>query len=261
MGFTTTHFFGQLARYHAVNSFAQQKLAKQDSESIFWNFSGSTLIHIFVILGLGFYVSQVEPPPQQRTITVNLKSVSELSAETKIGKGAQMQKEAGQSSEQRTEDIIRIEDGNTPFDNGTFVLAQERLIKDIQENKSAMEESERIGFLGVYDDQPAYRQYQQYWQTYVSEFGTQHYPGELIEKGLNGSLELDIAIDRHGVVRSTTIHRSSGNATIDNAAIKIAVAAGPYKSLPEGMAKDIDVLHIIRIWEFNNSTLSSRARQ
>lgn len=246
--------------YHAVKSYAQQKLAKQDSESIFWNFSSSTLIHIFLILGLGFYVAQQDPPPQQRTITVNLKSVSELSAETKIGKGMQMQKEAGRSAEQHAEDIIRIEGESTSFDSGTFVFAQERLIKNIQDNKSAMEESERIGFLGVYDQQPAYRQYQQYWETYVSEFGTQHYPGELIDKGLNGTLELDIAIDRHGAIRSAKIHRSSGNTTIDNAAIKIAMAAGPYKSLPKDIAKEIDVLHIIRIWEFNNSTLSSRVK-
>ncbi len=249
-----------MARFYAVKSFAQQIFAKQDNESILWHFSGSTLIHIFIILGLGFYVSQTDPPPH-RTITVNLKSASELSAETKIGKGAQSQKKGSQPTEQHTQDVIHIEDANTPFDSGIFVLAQERLIKNIRENNTAIEETERIGYLGVYDENPAYRQYQQYWEAYVSEFGTQHYPEELIDKGLNGTLELDIAIDRHGVVRSIKIHRSSGSTTIDNAAINIAISAGPYKALPNDMAKDIDVLHIIRIWEFNNSTLTSRAKQ
>jgi hypothetical protein len=109
-----------LAHNHAIKAFTQQKLAKQDSESIFWNFSGSTLIHIFVILGLGFYISQADPPTRQRTITVNLKSASELSTETKFGKGSKKQQEAGQSAEQRAEDIIRIKDRNTSFDTLRF---------------------------------------------------------------------------------------------------------------------------------------------
>ncbi len=172
-----------------------------------------------------------------------------------------MEKEASQPAERKQKQIIHTDEGSTPFDSGAFLIAQQRLMQEIKENNVAIEETERIGFLGVYDVHPAYRQYQQYWQSYVSEFGTQNYPRVLLDKGLSGTLELDIAIDKQGVVRSTDIHRSSGNLEIDNAAIEIAMLASPYDPLPDDMAKDIDVLHIIRTWDFNNNTLTSRAKE
>ncbi|MCP4185395.1 MAG: TonB family protein, partial [Hyphomicrobiales bacterium] len=249
--------------YHAIKSYALQKLARRNSESIFWNFSGSTMIHILIILGLGFYISLPAPSPSapKHTISINLRTVSELSAETQIGEGKQMEKEASQPAERKQKQIIHTDEGTTPFDSGAFLIAQQHLMQEIKENNVAIEETERIGFLGVYDVHPAYRQYQQYWQNYVSEFGTENYPRGLLDKGLSGTLELDIAIDKNGVVRSTDIHRSSGNHEIDNAAIEIAMLASPYDPLPVDMAKDIDVLHIIRTWDFNNNTLTSRAKE
>jgi len=250
-----------LARYHAIKTFAQQKLARRNRESIIWNFSGSTLIHILIILGLGFYLAIPAPSTSRHTIALNLTSISELSSENQVGEGEQLEKEASQPTEQQQKEIIHTDEGTTPFDSGAFLLAQQRLLKEIKENSIALEETERIGFLGVYDVHPAYRQYQQYWQNYVSEFGTKNYPRVLLEKSLNGTLELDIAIDKQGVVRSTDIHRSSGNIEIDNAAIEIAMLASPYDPLPDDMAKEIDILHIIRTWEFNNNTLTSRAKK
>jgi len=249
-----------LARYHAIKTFAQRKFARRKRESIIWNFSGSTLIHILIILGFGFYLSIPAPSTPRRTIALNLTSISELSSETQVGEGKQLEKEASQPAEQKQKQIIHTDEGTEPFDSGAFLVAQQRLLKEIKENNIALEETERIGFLGVYDVHPAYRQYQQYWQNYVSEFGTENYPRVLLQKSLNGTLELDIAIDKQGVVRSTDIHRSSGNVEIDNAAIEIAMLASPYDPLPEEMIKEIDVLHIIRTWEFNNNTLTSRAK-
>ncbi|MCP4008029.1 MAG: TonB family protein [Proteobacteria bacterium] len=250
-----------MARYHAIKSYALQKLARHNSESIYWNFSGSTMIHILIILGLGFYMSLPAPSAPKHTISINLTTVSELSSETQIGEGKQMEKEASQPAERKQKQIIHTDEGSTPFDSGAFLIAQQRLMQEIKEHNVEIEETERIGFLGVYDVHPAYRQYQQYWQSYVSEFGTENYPRVLLDKGLSGTLELDIAIDKKGVVRSTDIHRSSGNLEIDNAAIEIAMLASPYDPLPDDMAKDIDVLHIIRTWDFNNNTLTSRAKE
>jgi TonB family protein len=250
-----------LAPYLAIKTFAQQKLARRERESIVWDFSGSTLIHILIILGLGFYISQPAPSAPSHTISINLTSISELSSETQISEGQQVENAATPFTEQQQKKIIHTDEGTTPFDSGAFLLAQQRLIKEIRENNIALQETERIGFLGVYDVHLAYRQYQQYWQNYVSDFGTENYPRVLLDKGLNGTLELDIAIDKQGVVRSTDIHRSSGNVEIDNAAIEIAMLASPYDPLPEEMAREIDILHIIRTWEFKNNTLTSREKQ
>jgi TonB family protein len=240
--------------------FARNPFSRRSSDSILWDFSGSAIIHILIILGLGFYISLSEPAIPRHTISINLNAANELRSETQIGKGQQKDQAAGQPPEQQRKNIIHTEQGVDKFDSGAFLLAQQRLLKEIKDNAKAIEQSERIGFLGVFDIHPAYRQYQQYWQNYVSEFGTNNYPVVLVKKGLNGSLELDIAIDKQGIVRSTDIYRSSGNVDIDNAAIEIAMLASPYDPLPEDMAREIDILHIIRTWDFKNNILTSRPR-
>lgn len=250
-----------LRHYELIRALARKQLDRRQDESMIWNLSGSTMVHVLVILGLGFYISIPQANQLRHTISVNLNTISELSTETQIGQGAEVEHAAGAVPEQRRKKIVHTTQPNAQFDSGAFLLAQQQLLREIEENRKALEETERIGFLGVYDVHPAYQQYQQYWQKYVSRYGTENYPLELVRDGLSGSLELDIAIDKQGVVRGTDIHRSSGNVKIDNAAIEIAMLASPYDPLPEEMAKDIDVLHIIRTWEFNNNTLVSRPEE
>ncbi len=177
-----------------------------------------------------------------------------------MGAGAQAQQKPGKQQLQPSQ-VIHTDETGQPFNYAVFVVEQQRLLQEISELNKVIEESERVGFLGVFDVHPAYRQYQEYWASYVSEFGTENYPRVLLEQKLSGSLELDIAIDQKGVVRDVDILRSSGDVAIDNAAIEIAMLASPYAPLPEGIAKDIDILHIIRTWEFNNETLVSRSRE
>ncbi len=237
----------------------QQLLARRQNESLLWNLSGSTFVHIVLILGFGFYISFPEPKPLKHTISINLLPAAELSESSNIGAGKTDARPAAKTSPQAAENkrIVHADQGDDKFDHGAFLVQQQRLLNEINEHNTQNQAAERIGFLGVYEMHPSYRQYQEYWQRYVSQFGTQHYPEVLIEKQLNGDLELDISIDKQGVVRNVEVHRSSGNIDIDNAAIEIAMLASPYAPLPEEMAKEIDVLHIIRTWAFNNHTLVS----
>ena len=212
-------------------------------------------------MGLGFYVTLPEPLPLRQTISINLSAITELSDTTEIG--ASERKELAQAPEQEPQQkkIIHTPGTEQPFDYNVFVAEQQRLLKEIDKISQEIKEIERIGFLSLMDIKPAYRQYQEYWQNYVSQFGTQNYPGVLLDKNLSGSLELDISIDQQGVVRDINVLSSSGSVDIDNAAIEIAMLASPYAPLPQGIAKDIDILHIIRIWEFNNRVLTSRSRK
>ena len=218
------------------------------------------MIHILLIFGLGFYISLPDPQPLRQTISINFSSQSELSDTTEIGAGAQLKQPQGKPRERQNKQIIHTDENVQNFDYAVFVVEQQRLLSEISQLSKVIEETERIGFLGVFDVHPAYRQYQEYWQNYVSQFGTEHYPKVLVAQNLSGSLELDISIDQKGVVRDIGILRSSGNVNIDNAAIEIAMLASPYAPLPKDIAKDIDILHIIRTWEFNNETLISRPR-
>jgi len=250
-----------LAFPHILNSLSLRKLIRPGTDSLLWNVSGSTVIHILLIFGLGFYISLPEPQSLRQTISINLSSLSELSDTTEVGAGAQLKQAEGKPQERQPKRVIHTDENTQNFDYTVFVAEQQRLLNEISQLSKVIEESERVGFLGVFDVHPAYRQYQEYWQSYVSQFGTEHYPQVLLAKKLSGSLELDISIDQKGVVRGVDILRSSGNVDIDNAAIEIAMLASPYAPLPGGITTDIDILHIIRTWEFNNETLVSRARE
>jgi len=219
------------------------------------------VVHILLIFGLGFYIALPEPAPLRQTIAINLSTIPELSDATEVGAGAPIKQPEVQPRPNEPKQVIHTDETTQAFDYAVFVVEQRRLMDEIQQLNKVIEESERIGFLGVFGIAPAYKQYQEYWQNYVSEFGTEHYPRVLLEKKLSGSLELDIAIDQKGIVRDVEILSSSGNVDIDNAAIEIAMLASPYAPLPDGIARDIDILHIIRTWEFNNETLVSKPRQ
>ena len=212
-------------------------------------------------MGLGFYVTQPEPLPLKQTISVNLKSITELSDATQLG--TSKNKDTSQAPERKPQKkkVIHTPSSEKQWDYSVFVVEQQQLFKEIDKISREIKETERVGFLSLTENLPAYRQYQEYWQNYVSQFGTQNYPAVLLQKKLSGSLELDISIDKKGVVRGIDVLSSSGNVDIDNAAIEIAMLASPYAPLPEGIAKDVDILHIIRTWEFNNQMLTSRMRE
>lgn len=212
-------------------------------------------------MGLGFYVTQPEPLPLGQTISVNLKSVTELSDANQLG--SRKSEDASQPPERKLQKtrVIHTPSTDNNWDYSVFVAEQKELLKEIDKISREIKQTERVGFLSLTENLPAYRQYQEYWENYVSQFGTQNYPAVLLQKKLSGLLELDISIDKKGVVRDIDVLSSSGNVDIDNAAIEIAMLASPYAPLPEGIAKDVDVLHIIRTWEFNNQMLTSRSRQ
>ena len=210
-----------------------------------------------LILGFGFYITQPEPQPSKQIISLNLVSPSEVSSQTQLGAGEETA-DTKIVTPAPQKKIIHTDARKKPFDRNAFLLEQARLIKEINKQDKVLQKYKRTGFLGVTDARPAYQQYQRYWQSYVSKFGTENYPDVLLEKNLSGSLELDITIDRKGIVRATDIHRSSGNVDIDNAAIQIAMLASPYKPLPDEIASEYDALHIIRTWDFRNNALRSR---
>lgn len=234
---------------------------KKNSQSLYWNLSGSALFHIIAILGFGFYITLPEPPPllpSQQTISINLKSTVALSESTTLGAGSETLKKLARPNSDVEQTLLHTRDSSVPFNTSTFKQDQQRLINELNEENQLIKTAERIGYLGVYDQDPASKQYQQHWSQYVEDFGTKNYPPNLFQKDLEGELELDVLIDRMGNAIDISVHKTSGNREIDRAAILVAKLASPYPPLPADMANKYDVLHIIRIWRFNNKTVSSQ---
>ena len=72
-----------------------------------------------------------------------------------------------------------------------------------------------------------------------------------------GDLRLLVALNKDGSVYEVKIRQSSGSRLLDEAAIKLVYQAAPYESLPPEISQDIDILEIIRTWQFRGSLTTS----
>jgi len=95
------------------------------------------------------------------------------------------------------------------------------------------------------------------WQSYVEEFGNHHYPKIALKNNLRGELRLLVAIKKDGTVHEVSVRQSSGSAALDQAAIEIVYHAAPFEPLPNELAGDIEVLEIIRTWQFRGKLSTS----
>lgn len=95
------------------------------------------------------------------------------------------------------------------------------------------------------------------WQSYVEEFGNHHYPQIALKNNLRGELRLLVAVKKDGTVHEVSIRQSSGYSALDQAAIEIVYNAAPFEPLPNEIAKDIEVLEIIRTWQFRGKLSTS----
>jgi protein TonB len=92
--------------------------------------------------------------------------------------------------------------------------------------------------------------YMDAWRAKVERIGNLNYPEVVTRKKLTGSLLLDVAINPDGSIHSARISRSSGYRELDQAALRIINMSAPFPPLTKDILKDTDVLHIPRVWRF-----------
>lgn len=96
--------------------------------------------------------------------------------------------------------------------------------------------------------------YMDAWRAKVERIGNLNYPAIVTRKKLNGSLLLDVAINPDGSIHSARITRSSGYRELDQAALRIVNMSAPFPPLTKDILKDTDVLHIPRVWRFQQGS-------
>ena len=96
------------------------------------------------------------------------------------------------------------------------------------------------------------------WVERVERIGNLNYPDDARRAGLTGSLILIVGIYKTGQIESVKIEKSSGHAVLDNAAIRIVRDAAPFDPMSGQLARETDILYIVRTWEFQsgNSVIS-----
>ncbi len=102
-----------------------------------------------------------------------------------------------------------------------------------------------------------YAAYKEAWCAKVERIGNLNYPSKAIQRNISGSVVLDVAIRADGSLYRVKVLRSSGYKVLDDAAVRIARLAAPYAPFPPNIRATTDILHIIRTWQFTNSSVTT----
>ncbi len=129
-------------------------------------------------------------------------------------------------------------------------LQMARLEAGLDEDRRAYSKSKRQKFIDASTREHLYAAYMASWVSKVERFGNINYPNEARRRGLSGSLILDVALRPDGTIAEITLLRSSGIASLDQAAISIVRLAAPYARFPRSMREQVDLLHITKTWQF-----------
>ena len=100
--------------------------------------------------------------------------------------------------------------------------------------------------------------YLENWRKKVEAIGNLNYPAQASSQGIYGNLRLLVSLRLDGSVADIRVLSSSGHRILDESAIRIVHIAAPYDPFPPDMRKEVDLLDIIRTWQFQrNNTLRS----
>ncbi|MFQ3171569.1 MAG: protein TonB [Oleispira sp.] len=91
------------------------------------------------------------------------------------------------------------------------------------------------------------------WRRKIEKMGTLNYPREAESCYTNCSLRLLVSINPDGTINNLRILESSGKQVLDDAAIRIVRRSAPFAPFTEEMKRDIDLLEIIRTWQFKGN--------
>ncbi|MEM1189173.1 MAG: TonB family protein [Pseudomonadota bacterium] len=96
------------------------------------------------------------------------------------------------------------------------------------------------------------------WRKRVEAVGNQYYPEASLRYGIYGSLRLLVTVRSSGDLEDIRVLKPSGQAVLDEAAIRILRMAAPFPPFPEELRATTDKLEIVRTWQFEENPLSSQ---
>lgn len=90
------------------------------------------------------------------------------------------------------------------------------------------------------------------WRQRVERIGTANFPSRYLDsKNKHGRPLLEVAIGPDGNLEDIVVRKSSGDSTLDQAALKILTMAAPFEPLPAAILADYDVLRFAYEWDFS----------
>lgn len=135
----------------------------------------------------------------------------------------------------------------------------QRLEAELAKEQEAYQQRPKRKFVGGRTTEYRFAQFVDNWRLKIERVGNLNYPEEARRTGLQGQLQLTVAIKANGEVEDIKVERSSGSKTLDQAAKRIVMLSAPFDRFPDNIKRDTDVLHITRTWIFGrDETLTSK---
>ncbi len=104
----------------------------------------------------------------------------------------------------------------------------------------------------------SYARYVDDWAQKIERIGTDRYPKQARGR-MYDSLIITVEIDKHGNVVDVIVNKKSRYDVLNRAVKQIVHAGAPYPPFTREMARDGDILQIVRTWKFTNNALETRA--
>jgi len=95
------------------------------------------------------------------------------------------------------------------------------------------------------------------WKNRIERVGTLNYPNAAGSAGSASFPTLEVAINADGDLQEVVVRNSSGDQSLDQAAIKIVTMAAPFDPFPDFLRTEYDVLRFAYEWRFTEGQLSS----
>jgi protein TonB len=90
------------------------------------------------------------------------------------------------------------------------------------------------------------------WRQRVERVGTANFPQRFLQRGADyGRPTLEVVIGPQGHLEEIVVRRSSGDGSLDQAALKILRMAAPFEPLPPGIMAEYKVLRFAYEWDFS----------
>jgi protein TonB len=97
------------------------------------------------------------------------------------------------------------------------------------------------------------------WRGKVERIGTLNFPNVARTTGATTSPLLEVALSADGSILSVVVRRSSGDASLDQAALQTLKLASPFDPFPPELAGSYRVLHFEYEWQFSGGRFTGGA--
>ena len=114
----------------------------------------------------------------------------------------------------------------------------------------ATSRSPKERFLSVNTRQTLFAQYLVDWKSKVERVGTLNFPDEARRLHMEGSPVLEVALNSDGSIAEILVRQSSGEKSLDQAAIRILQLASPFDPFPRELRDRFEVLRFAYEWRF-----------